>query len=108
MEDIVAYILLGVLAIAILAFVVFKAVQILRLSPEARKELLITYLKGLVALAEQEIGSGHGQEKLAKVEEYFNKKAPFIYKASLYIFGKENLRELIELALSQIKDSFEK
>lgn len=40
------------------------------------------------------------------VEDYFKTKAPKIYKLILLATGKDNLRELIELALSEIKDNF--
>ena len=71
--------------------------------------MLVTYLKGAVALAEKEIvGSSKGKEKLAMVEKYFNKNAPWFLKILLGIFGKENLQELIELALKEVKESFVK
>ena len=106
MSETIMWVVIGVLAAVIVAFIVYKAITIIKMTPEERKVLLVTYLKGLVALAEQVIGSGHGAEKLALVEEWFKTEAPFIYRATLLIFGKENLRELIEEALKQIKESF--
>lgn len=108
MNDVASWVIIGILAAVIIAFCVIKAVQIFKMNPQERKEVLVTYLKGLVALAEFEIGSGHGQEKLAMVEEWFRKKAPFVLQMSLLIFGKDNLKELIELALAEIKESFSK
>ena len=108
MSETIMWIIIGLLAAVILAYVVYKAIVIFKMDPEERKKTLITYLKGLVALAEQEIGSGHGAEKLALVEEWFKEKAPFVYKAALLLFGKDNLKELIEQALKEIKESFEK
>ena len=58
--------------------------------------------------AENEIGAGHGADKLALVTEWFEKKAPWIYKIILSLFGKENLKDLIEDALDMIEDNFGK
>lgn len=108
MNDVGMWIIIAVLAVIILGYVIYKAVVIFKMSPEDRKRLLVTYLMGLVSLAEQLLGSGHGAEKLALVEELFKKKAPFIYRVSLMIFGKNNLKELIELALTEVKNNFGK
>jgi len=108
MNNVILYIIIGVLAAAIIGFVVYKIIQIIKMSPEDRKKLLITYLIGLVALAEESIGSGHGAEKLEQVEKWFNEKAPFLYKAVLKILGKENLKDLIEEALKEVKANFGK
>ena len=45
---------------------------------------------------------------MRKLKEWFNKKAPMILKIVLSILGKENLKDLIEDALKEIKESFEK
>ena len=108
MPDIIMYIILGVIGAAVLAFVIYKIVQIAKMKPEERKQLIKTYLKGLVAEAEKQIGSGNGDRKLAQVEEWFNKKAPMVLKIVLSILGKENLKDLIEDALKEIKESFGK
>lgn len=108
MPDIIMYIILGVIGAAVLAFVIYKIVQTAKMKPEERKELIKTYLKGLVAEAEKQIGAGNGDLKFAQVEEWFNKKAPMILKIVLSILGKENLKDLIEDALKEIKESFEK
>ena len=42
------------------------------------------------------------------VEESFRKKAPLVYKITLLLLGKDNLTQLIEDALKEIKDAFEK
>ena len=106
--DILAYVLIGLIAAAIVGVVVFLVVKLAKMSKEDRKAYLVTYLKGIVALAEKEIGAGHGADKLAMVEDYFNKKAPVFVKIVLTVFGAQNLRELIEIALKEIKESFEK
>jgi hypothetical protein len=102
------YIILGVIGAAVLAFVIYKIIQIAKMKPEERKELIRTYLKGLVAEAEKQIGAGNGNLKFAQVEEWFNKKAPMVLKIVLSILGKESLKDLIEDALKEIKESFEK
>lgn len=108
MNNIILYIIIGVLAVAILGFIVYKAIKIIKMSPEDRKKLIVTYLIGLVTSAEEAIGSGHGVEKLEQVEKWFNEKAPFLYKAALKILGKENLKDLIEEALKEVKNNFGK
>ena len=108
MNDIVLWIIIAILGVVILGYAGHKIVQITKASPEEKKKLLVTFIKGFVALAEKEIGHGHGAEKLALVEKYFTEKAPFVYKMFLQILGKENLKDLIELALKEIKESFGK
>lgn len=106
MNDTVMWIIIGVVCAAILAFVVYLIVRICKMKPEKRKELLLNFLKGAVVAAEEYIGSGHGDEKLQYVEDYFNKNAPWFLKILLIIFGKDSLKELIEEALSAVKGSF--
>lgn len=108
MNDVVMYIILGIIGAALLAFLIYNIIKIAKMPPEERKNLIKTYLKGLVAEAEKAIGAGHGDVKFAQVEEWFNKKAPLIYKIVLMVLGKENLKDLIEDALKEVKESFEK
>lgn len=106
--DIALYVIIALIAVAIIGAGIYFGIKIKKMSKEDRKKLLVTFLKGAVALAEEEIGSGNGEAKLAMVEAYFNDKAPVIYKLILKALGKENLKEFIEEALSEIKNSFEK
>lgn len=108
MDEIFTYVILGIIAVIAVAYIVISIIKITKMTPDEKKAMLITYLKGLVAMAETTIGSGHGQEKMAMVEEYFNTKAPIVYKTILFLIGKDNLKELIETALAEIKDNFEK
>lgn len=109
MNDTMMWIIIGVVAAIILAIIIVNLVKIFKMSPEDRKKTIVTYLKGIIALAEQEIlGSQKGQEKLAMVEEYFNKNAPWFIKMLLTLSGKDGLKELIEIGLTEIKKSFEK
>ena len=106
MNDIVMWIIIGVVGAAILAFVIYYIVKLCKMTPEERKKTLVTWLKGAVALAEEEIGSGHGEEKLAEVEAYFKKNAPWFLKILFLFSGAESLQELIEEALTGVKNSF--
>lgn len=106
-EQIILYIVIGVVIAAIIGFFAVKLIKFAKMSKEEKTKILKTYLKGIIALAEQEIvGTKKGEEKLKMVEDYFNEKAPRIYKAILLMLGKENLKELIEEALKEIKGSF--
>ena len=97
--------LIIIIGVAIVAIGVFLW-EMFRRSPEERKAYLIDFIVGLVVAAEDEIGAGHGQEKLEAVEAMFKEKAPFIMKAMLKLSGSNNLTELIETALSKVKDNF--
>lgn len=105
-QEIIMWVVIGLVGLGILAYAIYMIVKIAKMTPEERKQTLVTYLKGAVALAEQQIGSGNGEIKLAQVEDYFNKNAPWFLKILLTITGKSNLKELIELALSEIKENF--
>lgn len=106
MNDIIMWIIIGVVGVAVLTFLIYWIIKICKMNPEDRKKLLVTYLKGIVATVEKEIGAGHGAEKLQEVEKYFNEKAPWFLKILLLITGKDNLHDLIELALKEVKESF--
>lgn len=108
MNDIIMWVIIGVVAVAVLAFVIYWVVKLTRMTPEERKETLLNWLKGAVVAAEEYIGSGHGEEKLKYVEDYFNKKAPWFLKILLAIMGKDSLQDLIEEALNAIESSFGK
>ena len=107
-EQIIIYIIFGVLAAILIGALIVKIIKFVKMSKEEKIKLIKTYLKGIIALAEQEIvGTKRGAERLQMVEGYFNEKAPYIYKAILLILGKDNLRELIEEALKEVKNSFQ-
>ena len=92
-----------------LAFIVKKAYDIYSMSKEERVAELVTYLKGIVALIEREyVGSGRGQEKLAAVKQYFNERAPATLKLMLKSIGFSDVGVLIEKALAELKQAFEK
>lgn len=106
-DKIILYLIIGVIVLGIIIYAVINIIKYAKMTPEERKKVLKTYLKGLIALAEQEIvGNKKGEERLQMVEDYFNKKAPTIYKLLLALIGKDNLKEIIEEALKEIKKSF--
>lgn len=107
MNDVIMWIIIGLVAAGVLAFLIYYIVKLCKMSKEERNKLLKTYLKGAIALAEQEIvGNKRGQEKLEAVEKYFKEHAPWFLKLVLFVAGKENLTELINEALQEVKDSF--
>ena len=108
MNDIIMWVIIGIVCAAILAFVIYLIVRICKMKPEERKELLLNFLKGAVVAAEEYIGSGHGDEKLQYVEEYFKKKAPWFLKILFMISGQDTLKGLIEEALEAVEGSFGK
>lgn len=108
-DKILLYWLIAVVICIVIVVIAIFLIKFFSMNAEERKLALKTYLKGLVALAEQEIvGTKRGQEKLEMVQEYFQKKAPMVYKITLLLLGKDNLTQLIEDALKEIKDAFEK
>jgi hypothetical protein len=106
MENILMWITIGIIAMCIIGYVIYQIIKIVKMSPEERKEKLITYLKGVVAFIERELGAGNGPVKLEQVEKYFEKNASWFLKTILMITGKDNLRDLIEMALKEIKEDF--
>lgn len=54
------------------------------------------------------MGSGKGVEKLKLVEDMFKKKAPMIYKMLLKATSVKDIKELIEVALAEVKRDFVK
>lgn len=106
-DKIILYLIIGVIVLGIIVYAVINIIKYTKMTSEERKKVLKTYLKGLVALAEQEVvGSKKGEEKLQMVEDYFNKKAPTVYKLLLTLIGKDNLKEIIEEALDEVKKTF--
>lgn len=106
-DKIILYLIIGAIVLGIIVYAVINIIKYTKMTPEERKKVLKTYLKGLVALAEQEVvGSKKGEEKLQMVEDYFNKKAPTVYKLLLTLIDKDNLKEIIEEALDEVKKTF--
>jgi hypothetical protein len=104
-EKIVLYISLGIICLCLIIALIVKIVKLFKMPKEEREKVIKTYLKGVIMLAEEEIvGTKRGEERLAMVEEYFNKNAPLTYRIILFLLGKDNLKNLIEDALAEIKE----
>ena len=108
MENIGLYLGIGAVVLAFLSYLATQIVKFCKMSKDDKRKLLLTYLAGLVTMAEDKIGAGHGAEKLEEVENYFKTHAGLYYKMILKVFGKENLKGLIEEALALVKKNFEK
>lgn len=108
MENIIMWIVLGVGCLVILGFIVYQVIKITKMTPEERKRQIIIYLQRAVVFAEETIGKGHGEEKLIAAEAYFNKRAPWLIKILFRMTGQDSLKELIELALKEVKENLEK
>lgn len=102
--DVIVWIIIGLVAIVALAAIVWFIIKFFKMKPEERKELIINFLIGLVSTAELAIeGSNTGKEKIAMVEEQFNKTAPWFLKIILTLTKTANLQDLIEKALAKAK-----
>lgn len=107
-EKIVLYISLGIVCLCLITALIVKIVKLCKMPKEEREKVIKTYLKGIIMLAEEEIiGTKRGEERLAMVEEYFNKNAPLTYRIILFLLGKDNLKNLIEDALAEIKETLQ-
>jgi hypothetical protein len=107
-EKIVLYISLGIVCLCLITALIVKIVRLCKMPKEEREKVIKTYLKGIIMLAEEEIiGTKKGEERLAMVEEYFNKNAPLTYRIILFLLGKDNLKNLIEDALTEIKEALQ-
>ena len=108
MENIGLYLGVGAVVLAFLSYLVSQIIKFCKMSKDDKRKFLLTYLAGIVTMAEDKIGAGHGAEKLEEVENYFKTHAGLFYKMILKVFGKENLKGLIEEALALVKKNFEK
>ena len=108
MESFIVYGSFAIIGIAMLGYVIFELVKFFKMSKEEKRKTIVSYLVGLVTMAEEKIGSGHGEEKLAEVERYFKENAGLFYKIILKMFCKESLKDLIEEALRMVKNNFGK
>jgi len=103
------WILFGIIVAAGLAFVVWKVVQIARMSPEQRKETIKQWLISAVVIAEGAIKKhGAGLEKMQMVLDTYKSKAPLLYKFMALITKNIDIEDLAEKALETVKDNFEK
>lgn len=106
--DWLSWVILGLVAAGAIAILVWKIIEVVKMSPEKRKEVIKEWLVSAVVVAENAIKeSGAGQEKMEMVLKYFQTKAPFTYKIMMGLTKDIDLQELIEQALTMVKDNFE-
>ena len=111
--EIVIWIVIGLAALVAIAALVMLIIRIAKMKPEEREELIVQMLIGLVTAAENYfVGEGRGQEKIAWVQEQFNKTAPWFVKIVLMVTKTADFNELVKKALKQAKttewDKFKK
>lgn len=88
--------------------ITWKVIQVIRMTPEQRKETVKQWLVSAVVAAEAAIKeSGAGKEKSEMVMNYFKEKAPFIYKIIMRFTKDADLQDLINKALEMVKENFE-
>ena len=111
--EIVVWIIIGLVSLVAIAALVMLIIRIAKMKPEDREELIVQVLIGLVTAAENYfVGEGRGQEKIAWVQEQFNKTAPWFVKIVLMVTKTADFNELVKKALEQAKttewDKFKK
>lgn len=109
MEVWLPWILFGLIVAAGIAFVVWKIIQVVRMSPEERKETIKNWLVSAVVAAEGAIKErGAGVEKMKQVLKTYQQKAPLLYKFMAFITANVDIEDLAEKALATVKENFEK
>ena len=103
---ILVWVVIGLALVAALVFAVVVIIKIAKMPKDERKRLIVQFLLGLVTFAEGYFtGSGRGVEKLAWVENEFNKRAPWFLKLVLMALGKNTFAELVDEALELAKNT---
>lgn len=95
MNEIAMYITIGLIGIICLVILIMNIVTFCGLSKQQKKEILKTYLRGLIKIAIEEFG----KEILQSVEDfekYFKENSPAFYKILLLFIGKDSLKDIIE------------
>lgn len=107
--DWVVWVIVGIIAAAVLALAIYYIVKIAKMPVEERKETIINFLVGLVTAAENlYVEHGMGKEKIKQVEEAFNRTAPWFLKTLLLVTSSADLDDLIEKALIKAKETWGK
>ena len=100
------WIIIAIIAAIVVVVGAFYIMKIIKMSPEERKQLLIDWVMGAIVAAQNNFTEdGHNAEKFAQVEQYFKSKAPMLYKIILKITKGTNLKDVIETALTTIKET---
>lgn len=107
--DWLVWVIIGIVAAAILGVAIYYVVKVCKMSPDKRKEVIVNFLVGLVTAAELAYNeAGKGSEKLKEVEEAFKKTAPWFLKLLFKVTKCNNIDELIEIALTKAKETWGK
>ena len=113
MPEVIIWIVIGLVCAAVIAALVFFIIKLVKMKPEEREEIIVQILIGLVTVAESYFeGEGRGEEKIAWVQEQFNKTAPWFVKIVLKLTKTADFNELVKKALEKAKttewDKFKK
>jgi F0F1-type ATP synthase assembly protein I len=104
MPEIIIWIIIGIVGLIAIAALTWFIIKLVKMKPEEREEVIIQILIGLVTAAENYfVGEGRGQEKIAWVQEQFNKTAPWFVKIVLMVTKTADFNELVKKALEQAK-----
>ena len=102
MPEIIIWIIIGIVGLIAIAALTWFIIKFVKMKPEEREEIIIQILIGLVTAAENYfVGEGRGQEKIAWVQEQFNKTAPWFVKIVLMVTKTADFNELVKKALEQ-------
>lgn len=102
MDETAMYVTIGLIAVVCLAILIINIIVFCGLDKQQKKEILKTYLKGLLKIAIDEFG----EEILQNTEEfekYFKENSPIFYKILLLFIGKDSLADVIEEIFSEIE-----
>ena len=107
MNDIIMWVIIGVVLAGILAFIIYQIVRVCRLSKEDRKRQIIEWLKTAIIALEQELKSESAEEEIAQIEDYFNKHAPWFLKLLFILTTQTSLEDLIKDALKEVEETLD-
>ena len=104
--NVVVWVIIGLVALIAVACIVMFIIKISKMKPEEREDLIIQVLIGLVTAAENYfVGEGRGDEKIAWVQEEFEKRAPWFVKLVLAVTKTADFNELVDKALTAAKST---
>ena len=107
--DWIVWVIIGIVAAIVLAVVIYFIVKIVKMSPEQRKKVIMNFLMGLVTTAENlYVEHGMGKEKIEEVQKAFKQTAPWFLKILLVVTKSADLNDLIERALTKVKETWGK
>lgn len=106
MPETIVWIIIGLVALVVITALVILIIRIAKMKPEEREEVIIQILIGLVTAAENYfVGNQRGQEKIAWVQEQFNKTAPWFVKIIFAVTKTADFNDLVQKALEQAKNT---